>query len=83
MAESTKPLVIALEEHYADPAVLAASGGPGGGPPGGRSPISSIFARLADLGEGRLRDMDEAGIDVQVLSRRASVGRHLSRFARR
>jgi len=27
-----------------------------------------IFDRLLDLGEGRLRDMDAAGVDVQVLS---------------
>ena len=45
--------VIALEEHYCDPAL--ARPGP--------------FAdRLADMGEGRLAAMDRAGIDIQVLS---------------
>jgi 2,3-dihydroxybenzoate decarboxylase len=66
--EAAKPFVIALEEHYADPAVLSAAAAPGGGPPPGQSPLSNIFSRLPDLGEVRLRDMDEAGIDVQVLS---------------
>jgi hypothetical protein len=28
--------------------------------------MSGIFARLPDLGEARLRDMDQAGIDMQV-----------------
>jgi predicted TIM-barrel fold metal-dependent hydrolase len=59
--------VIALEEHYADPVVQAAAPQGDGGRPG-RSPMSSVFQRLPDLGEVRLREMDEAGIDVQVLS---------------
>jgi predicted TIM-barrel fold metal-dependent hydrolase len=65
VTDSSKPFVIALEEHYADP-VLQAAGPQAGG--GGRSPMASIFERLPDLGEGRLREMDEAGIDVHVLS---------------
>ena len=34
---------------------------------GAKNPIS-IHHKLLDVGEGRLREMDEAGIDVQVLS---------------
>jgi 2,3-dihydroxybenzoate decarboxylase len=52
--------VIALEEHYYDAEVAATFGGEDRG--------SEIRKRLDDLGELRLREMDEAGIDVQVLS---------------
>src|SRR6266852_5665783 len=54
-----KPYVIALEEHYLDPEVKE-RGGPGAG--------RDIVERLDDLGALRLREMDEAGIDLQVLS---------------
>lgn len=53
--------VIALEEHYYDPELAATFDGPEG-----RAP--EIRRRLDDLGELRLREMDEAGIDLQVLS---------------
>src|SRR5262245_57767122 len=60
MAE--KPYIIALEEHYFDPEVKRATVGqePGNAP--------RIVERLDDVGELRLREMDEAGIDLQVLS---------------
>jgi predicted TIM-barrel fold metal-dependent hydrolase len=58
---STQPLVIALEEHYWDREV--ASHYEGGG---GRS--GDLQQRLFDLGELRLKEMDGAGIDVQVIS---------------
>src|SRR2546422_178461 len=61
MAPEGKPLVIALEEHYYDPEVAKTFDGPEG-----RAP--EIRRRLDDLGELRLQEMDEAGIDVQVLS---------------
>jgi predicted TIM-barrel fold metal-dependent hydrolase len=62
---ATKPFIIALEEHYHDPEVREKfEGNDRGLPPG-------IRARLDDLGASRLRDMDEAGIDVQVLSHAA------------
>jgi predicted TIM-barrel fold metal-dependent hydrolase len=59
---ATKPYVIALEEHYQDAEVKAHSVG-----------VDSLIARpiaerLDDLGALRLREMDEAGIDLQVLS---------------
>ncbi len=53
----TKHRIIAIEEHFSDPVL---------GFGGNRPP--SITDRLKDLGEWRLREMDEAGIDVQVLS---------------
>jgi predicted TIM-barrel fold metal-dependent hydrolase len=53
--------IIALEEHYIDPEIkphLADAG----------RRHAAIMERLEDLGALRLREMDEAGIDVQVLS---------------
>jgi len=61
MAPAGKPFVIALEEHYYDPELAATFDGPEG-----RAP--EIRRRLDDLGELRLKEMDEAGIDVQVIS---------------
>src|SRR5262245_50879519 len=61
MAPEEKPLVIALEEHYYDRELAATFDGPEG-----RAP--EIRRRLDDLGEIRLKEMDEAGIDVQVIS---------------
>jgi predicted TIM-barrel fold metal-dependent hydrolase len=61
MATEGKPLVIALEEHYYDSDLAATFDGPEG-----RAP--EIRRRLDDLGELRLKEMDEAGIDVQVIS---------------
>jgi len=61
----TKPFIIALEEHYHDPAVREKFEGLDKGLPPGLRP------RLDDLGEARLKDMDAAGIDVQVLSHAA------------
>src|SRR3954471_18806468 len=59
-----KPLVVALEEHYADPEVTAATTGPEGR-------AGEVQRRLEDLGEIRLQAMDEAGIDIQVISHSA------------
>jgi predicted TIM-barrel fold metal-dependent hydrolase len=53
--------VIALEEHYYDAEVAATFGGE-------MDRGSEVRRRLDDLGELRLREMDEAGIDIQVLS---------------
>jgi 2,3-dihydroxybenzoate decarboxylase len=67
------PYVIALEEHYADPAVLARARADGGF--GGRFP--TLINKLTDLGELRLGEMDAAGIDFQVLSHAPSVMQQL------
>ncbi len=62
MAGVWHPTVIALEEHYWDPELVALFPGREG------KRVSDVERRLLDLGELRLREMDEAGIDVQVLS---------------
>ncbi len=60
---------ITLEEHFASPAFVD---GPGrefkerAQKSGGRD--AEFFGRLADVGNGRLAEMDAAGIDMQVLS---------------
>jgi predicted TIM-barrel fold metal-dependent hydrolase len=61
MTPEAKPLVIALEEHYYDRELAATFDGPEG-----RAP--EIRRRLDDLGELRLKEMDEGGIDIQVIS---------------
>ena len=66
-----KPLVIALEEHYSDAAIVAQLGSI----EGTRSP--EIRRRLDDLGALRLKEMDEAGIDIQVLSHGAPGTQHM------
>jgi len=48
--------VVVLEEHFSHPELLAGM------------PLQPLGERLLDLGEGRLRAMDEAGIDLQVIS---------------
>jgi predicted TIM-barrel fold metal-dependent hydrolase len=59
---ATKPYIIALEEHYFDPEVKQHTMGQE--PPHAQR----ILERLDDVGELRLREMDEAGVDLQVLS---------------
>lgn len=55
------PQVIALEEHYFDPEVKQHITGRDRS--GGR-----VEARLDDVGQGRIAEMDAAGIDMQILS---------------
>ncbi len=63
--------VIALEEHYWDPDLLAMFPGR----EGKRAP--ELERRMLDMGELRLREMDEAGIDIQVLSHGAPATQKL------
>ena len=63
MEKDERPRVIALEEHYWDRDVAAQFGERGNEM---RDP--RLQERLFDLGALRLREMDEAGIDFQVLS---------------
>ena len=62
MLQTLKCPVIALEEHYWDKELAALFAGA----EGVRDP--QTLKRLYDLGELRLSEMDEAGIDVQILS---------------
>lgn len=71
MATSDGSRVIAIEEHYFDPALAALFAGRDDRMP------PPIRERLLDLGEGRLRTMDEGGIDVQVLSHGAPATQKL------
>jgi predicted TIM-barrel fold metal-dependent hydrolase len=63
MATSSGEQVIAIEEHYWDPALVAhyartdATGGAG-----------ALRPKLEDLYDQRIAEMDSAGIDIQVLS---------------
>jgi 2,3-dihydroxybenzoate decarboxylase len=52
------PKVIALEEHFTSPKLRALRG----------EKDTPVQRRLDDLGELRIREMDEAGIDLQVIS---------------
>ncbi len=63
MAQKTKakPYVIALEEHYHDPDIVAVAQYEGRVNP-------ELVKRLDDLGALRLKEMDAAGLDYQVLS---------------
>ena len=59
---AAKSYIIALEEHYFDAEVKQHITGLDA------TNVPRIVQRLDDLGELRLREMDEAGIDLQVLS---------------
>jgi 2,3-dihydroxybenzoate decarboxylase len=63
--------IIALEEHYWDPDLVAMFPGREG------KRASELERRMFDMGELRLREMDEAGIDIQVLSHGAPATQKL------
>lgn len=63
--------IIALEEHYWDPDLVALFPGREGKRP------SELERRMFDMGELRLHEMDEAGIDIQVLSHGAPATQKL------
>lgn len=71
MADRTKPRIVALEEHYLDHELAAHFTGPDAARAG------PVAERLYDLAELRLREMDEAGIDLQVLSHSAPSAQKL------
>src|SRR5262245_66137768 len=68
--------IIAIEEHYWDRELAKHFTGP----EAGRG--SETDERLYDLGSLRLKEMDEAGIDVQVLSHGAPQHKSLGSISR-
>ena len=72
MLPKPKCPVIALEEHYWDRELAAQFAG------GEGVRDADMLKRLYDLGELRLREMDEAGIDMQVISHGAPSAQKLS-----
>jgi 2,3-dihydroxybenzoate decarboxylase len=62
MMSKPKCPIIAIEEHYWDAELAKTYQGPEAGRPG------EIFDRLHDFDNLRIKEMDEAGIDIQVLS---------------
>jgi predicted TIM-barrel fold metal-dependent hydrolase len=72
MPSRTKPTVIAIEEHYWDKEVASHFGA--------ADPVrgaSGALERLYDLGALRLKEMDEAGVDMQVISHGAPATQRL------
>src|SRR5438105_15322606 len=65
-------MIIALEEHYVDPEVARhwKEAGP-------EARDAALRERLHDEGALRIREMDEAGIDIQVLSHSAPATQRL------
>jgi 2,3-dihydroxybenzoate decarboxylase len=59
---ATKPYIIALEEHYLDAEVKRHYAGTDA------AHAPRVTERLDDVGQGRIADMNSAGIDLQVLS---------------
>ena len=59
---AAKPYIIALEEHYLDPEIKQFYTGTDS------QHAPGITERLDDVGQGRIAEMDAAGIDLQVLS---------------
>jgi 2,3-dihydroxybenzoate decarboxylase len=70
-AGKKKHRIIAIEEHYMDAEVAAQ----GRGMDGMRT--SDIGRKLRDLTDERIREMDAAGIDVQVLSHTGNAAQNL------
>ena len=71
MAQQSRPQVIAIEEHFWDPELVKHVKG------GDVIRAPDLEKRLYDLGEIRIKEMDEAGIDIQVLSHGAPGGQKL------
>ena len=60
---SERQRIIAIEEHFVSPMMAKLFSGHHE-----LSPFLHSARKLQDLGEARIREMDEAGIDVQVIS---------------
>jgi predicted TIM-barrel fold metal-dependent hydrolase len=71
MADTDRPRIIALEEHYLDHELAAHFTGPDAARAG------PVAERLYDLADLRLKEMDEAGVDLQVLSHSAPSAQKL------
>jgi 2,3-dihydroxybenzoate decarboxylase len=71
MVEMSQPRVIALEEHYWDRELVTHFKG------GDIIRAPELEKRLYDLGELRLKEMDEAGVDYQILSHGAPSSQNL------
>jgi predicted TIM-barrel fold metal-dependent hydrolase len=72
MLQKPRCPVIAIEEHYWDAEMASHFTGVEAGRPG------ETQRRLDDLGALRLKEMDEAGIDIQVLSHGAPSAQKMS-----
>jgi predicted TIM-barrel fold metal-dependent hydrolase len=72
MPSTPKPTVIAIEEHYWDKEVTGHFTGVDV-----TRGTTGLVERLYDLGELRVKEMDEAGIDIQVLSHGAPATQRL------
>jgi 2,3-dihydroxybenzoate decarboxylase len=71
MVEKARPQVIALEEHYWDRELVDTFQA------GDRLRVPQLEERLYDLGALRIKEMDEAGVDYQVISHGASSAQNL------
>jgi predicted TIM-barrel fold metal-dependent hydrolase len=71
MAQQSRPQVIAIEEHFWDAELVKHVKG------GDVIRAPELEKRLYDLGEIRIKEMDDAGIDIQVLSHGAPGGQKL------
>jgi predicted TIM-barrel fold metal-dependent hydrolase len=71
MVEKSRPQIIALEEHYWDRELVTHFKG------GDIIRAPELEKRLYDLGEIRLKEMDEAGVDYQVISHGAPSAQKL------
>ena len=71
MTETNRPQIVALEEHYWDRELTGTFEG------GDMVRAPALEERLYDLGELRIKEMDEGGVDYQVISHGASSAQNL------
>jgi 2,3-dihydroxybenzoate decarboxylase len=71
MADQGRPQIIVIEEHYWDRELVATYTG------GDVMHAPALEERLYDLGALRIKEMDEAGVDYQVISHGASSAQNL------